>query len=135
MDIQEYKQNIQIMVNYTVNTLDKVLDNYRYIEEFMVMPTYEGMSIGVDGTLGTYIYIRLERQYRNGVEHLDVINIANIVLSEQLKRKGLFTNIVKSLSKKYTIMVSNVLTDEIRMACNKLGMQYDQYANSYYLYK
>lgn len=75
-------------------------------------------QVQADGSNGTYIYIRIEPKR---------INLSNVTIAEQ--RKGILSKIVNKLKAdkdiNKQIVISSVITDEMRNFCKKMGATLD----------
>lgn len=116
------------VLNEIKSIFDKALIKIPHTSYF----AYYGSKLRIDGLDSLYIWVGLI--YNEESNKVSVI-IENITLDECDRHKGIFTNIIHLLQKsKYVsnICVQNILSNEMDLACKKLGFYYDEMNNSYY---
>ena len=102
-------------------------------DRFNIDSAYGGMSLRVSDSGETDIYLRVA--YRNMGTRVE---ISSIILDEDIRHKGYFTKMIKnlySLQHVTTVIVPNILTDEMKLACAKNGMSFDDAVCGYVLSK
>lgn len=117
------------ILNNIANALAKVFKG----DSFRLNAAYGGMSMSVQGTDNeTYVYFRIAPFRNNKV----IVEISNIELDESIQRKGYFTRLIKELSKIKgidRIIVQNILSEEMALACIKNNFKESNYYNGYEL--
>lgn len=116
------------VLNEIKSIFDKALIQIPHMSYF----AYYGSKLRIDGLDSLYIWVGLV--YDEGLNKVNVI-IENITLDEFDRHKGIFTNMIHLLEKsKYVnnICIQNILSNEMNLACQKLGFYYNEMQNSYY---
>lgn len=120
-----------IAVKYVIMTLDEAL----YGIEHAIQSLYAATKLRIDGNNGMYIWIALTWDAKNKTF---LVDISNITIDSNFRRHGVFTKIITKLMNSecvHAVRVSNVLTDEMHLACKSLNMDYISELNSYQLVK
>lgn len=119
--------------------LIKSLHDVFNMEDYSIESSYYGKSINITGIeTDTYVYLRVyHRRDVDDIRKLTVdIDISSINLDESIQRRGYFTALItrlKSLEFVNNIIVSSVLTDEMRNACIKNNLIENSMYNGYSL--
>lgn len=109
------------------------------MEDYSIQSSYYGKSINITGIeTDTYVYLRIRhRREVDDIRKLTVdVDISSINLDESIQRRGYFTALItrlKSLEFVNNIIVSNILTDEMRNACIKNNFVENSMYNGYSL--
>lgn len=109
------------MARYVARKIKKILKPSEYTYNIV----YSGKSIEItskDEMSSTRLYIRILDKCGEYT-----VDFSNILIDESIRHTGIFTALInefKGSRKIYALEVSSVLTNEMAMACKKLGMRY-----------